>query len=197
MYCVILYHVIRMNNKEVNEFPYEKYYSYCYEKDKDKEEHTMITTWNVNLNNNDIINSNNNNSNNETACNSWIDFEDWPTNDMNNSSINTKCQYYRKYPLYLPINFHIKQEFSTSSFYTNANDDNNGDQRKTNTLRNSYFKLSSHHTPSNIRFLFLTSSTSSHYFPSSSTFFYYHSYSFIYFILNTYTSLIYIITEKL
>ena len=42
MYCVILYHVIRMNNKEVNEFPYEKYYSYCYEKDKDKEEHTMI-----------------------------------------------------------------------------------------------------------------------------------------------------------
>lgn len=141
MYCVILYHVIRMNNKEVNEFPYEKHHGYCYEKEKDKEEHTMITTWNVNLNNNDIINSNNNNSNNETACNSWIDFEDWPTNDMNNNS--TKCQYYRKYPLYLPINFHIKQEFSTSSFYTNANDDNNDDQRKTNTLRNSYFKLSS------------------------------------------------------
>lgn len=141
MYCVILYHVIRMNNKEVNEFPYEKYYSYCYEKDKDKEEHTMITTWNVNLNNGgDVINSNNNNSNNETACNSWIDFEDWPTNDMNNSSINTKCQYYRKYPLYLPNNFHIKQEFTTSSFYTNINDD---DQRNNNTLRNSYFKLSS------------------------------------------------------
>lgn len=144
MYCVILYHVIRMNNKEVNEFPYEKYYSYCYEKDKDKEEHTMITTWNVNLNNGgDVINSNNNNSNNETACNSWIDFEDWPTNDMNNSSINTKCQYYRKYPLYLPNNFHIKQEFTTSSFYTNINDDNNDDQRNNNTLRNSYFKLSS------------------------------------------------------
>ena len=137
--CVILYHVIRMSNKEVNEFPYEKYYSYCYEKDKDKEEHTVISTWNVNLNNNNIINSNNNNSNNETACNSWIDFEDWPTNDMNNNS--TKCQYYRKYPLYLPNNFHIKQEFTTSSFYTNTNDDDA--HRNINTLRNSYYKFSS------------------------------------------------------
>ena len=27
-----------MSDKEVNEFPYEKYYSYCYEKEKDKEE---------------------------------------------------------------------------------------------------------------------------------------------------------------
>lgn len=127
-----------MGDKEVNEFPYSQYYNYCY--DRDKEEQTLTTTWSVNLNNNNNINSNN--SNNETSCNSWVDFDDWPTNDTNNNTTNSKCQYYCKYPLYLPINFHIKQEFTTSSFYirattdNNTNDDNHDDnQRSANTLR--------------------------------------------------------------
>lgn len=151
-----------MSDKELNEFPYAQCYNYCYDKDKDKEEQTLITTWNVNLNNINNINSNNNNSNNETACNSWIDFDDWPTNDIiNNNNIitNTKCEYYCRYPLYLPINFHIKQEFTTSSFYIHTNDNDDDNQRCTNTLRNLYVKLSSSTTATTKQVLFKSMSS--------------------------------------